>query len=329
MVGQKMLALIDMQLRQAFPEKKDQPFGGRSIILIGDFGQLPPVLDDPMFLQTLRRSPLSNNEDQRHFRDILLRLRDGETTMDDWKTLTTRFADSPDVDNCLFLDATSLLPRKVDVDEVNFNKLRSLNCPVAKVRAIHDLGGCEASRADSNMAKGLEACLLLARGARIMLRANLWTEVGLVNGSMGTIQEILFEEGKCPPFLPSAVLVEFDNYNSPSITTVENKRLVPILPIRQTWESKSIVCSRLQFPINLAWAITVHKSQGLTLPKAIVDLGEREYATGLSFVAISRVRSLKNILFHPFLFERLQRIRNSTRLQNRKSEEERLVSLIT
>lgn len=71
----------------------------------------------------------------------------------------------------------------------------------------------------------------------------------------------------------------------------------------------------------------IHKSQGLTLPKAIVDLGEREYAAGLSFVAISRVRSLKDLLFRPFSFERLQRINHSKSLQDRKKEEERLVAL--
>lgn len=122
-------------------------------------------------LDTVERQS-GDSEEQRHFRDILLRVSDGETTIDDWKTLITRFANSSDVDNSLFLEATSLLPRKTDVDEVNFNKLRLLNSPVAKIKAIHDLGGREAAKADSNTAKGLEAWLLLARGARMMLRAN-------------------------------------------------------------------------------------------------------------------------------------------------------------
>ena len=319
--------------------------------MIGDFGQLPPVINDAMYTQNLRYDSLSNDgmnaykqfrevykldvvqrqsgdsEDQCHFRDILLRLRDGETTINDWKTLTTRLTDSPNVDNRQFLDATFLLPRKADVDEVNYNKLRTLNSPIAIINAVHT--GRNASKANSNIAKGLEARLLLARGARIMLRANLWTEVGLVNGSMRIIQEILYEEGQRPPSLPNVILIEFNNYTGPAITTTEGKKLVPILPIRQTWEAKSSVCSRLQLPISLAWAITVHKSQGLTLPKAIVDFGEREYAAGLSFVAVSRIRALNDLLFRPFSFERLQRIKKSKRLQDRKIEEKRLVSLIT
>jgi len=85
------------------------------------------------------------------------------------------------------------------------------------------------------------------------------------------------------------------------------------------------VCSRLQLPICLAWAITVHKSQELTLPKAKVDLGKKEFAAGLSFVAVSRVRALGDILFRPFSFERLERIKICKKLQERRKEERRLI----
>ena len=61
MVGRRMLSLIDIRLHAAFPEHKNQPFGGRSVILIGDFGQLPPVIDVPMYAQGLARDPLSND----------------------------------------------------------------------------------------------------------------------------------------------------------------------------------------------------------------------------------------------------------------------------
>ena len=129
--------------------------------------------------------------------------------------------------------------------------------------------------------------------------------------------------------LPIAVFVKFNLYKGPSITTPEGDKVVPIVPIKRTWESKSgTLCSRFQVPICLAWAITVHKSQGLTLPKAKIDLGSKEFAAGLSFVAVSRVRSLSDIYFKQFTFERLQRIQSCRRLQERKAEEERLLSMI-
>ena len=113
------------------------------------------------------------------------------------------------------------------------------------------------------------------------------------------------------------------------IISAKGKKVVPITPIRRSWEKNTRTCSRLQISLTLAWAVTVHKSQGLTLLKAVIDLGKKEYASGLSFVAISRVYTLENILFKPFSFDRLQRIKNFKRLQERKEEEKRLVSMIS
>ena len=108
---------------------------------------------------------------------------------------------------------------------------------------------------------------------------------------MGIVQDIIFND-QGSPYLPTVVFVSFDNYEGPTITALDGTEVVPIVPIRHTWESKNgSVCSRLQLPICLAWAITVHKSQRLTLPKAKIDLGTKEFATDLSFVAVSRVRA--------------------------------------
>jgi ATP-dependent DNA helicase PIF1 len=225
-----------------------------------------------------------------------------------------------------FSGAVFILTIWDDVDRVNTDMLRTLNCPVAKISAVHT-GGGEAKKANSDVAKGLEAMLLLAKGARVMLTANVWTEGGLVNGSMGTIHDIIFVETG-PPSLPAVVFVKFDLYVGPGVRTLEGDEVVPIVPLKRTWEGKNGTCSRKQIPLCLAWAITVHKSQGLTLSKAKIDLGSREFAAGLSFVAVSRVRSLGDIYFKQFSFERLQRIQSCKRLQERKAEEERLLSMI-
>ena len=204
--------------------------------------------------------------------------------------------------------------------------LRTLNQPVAKIHAVHT-GGHKAKKANSKVAKGLKAQLLLAKSARVMLIANFWTEGGLVNGSMGTIDDIIFAETG-PPSLPAVVFVKFDLYEGPSITTPEGDNVVPIVPIKRTWKSKSEKSySRLQIPLCLAWAITVHKSQGLTLEKAKINLGSKEFAAGLSFVAVSRVRSLNDVYFKQFTFERLQRIQSCRQLQERMNEDERLISM--
>jgi ATP-dependent exoDNAse (exonuclease V) alpha subunit len=202
--------------------------------------------------------------------------------------LTTRIEDKLSIiKRSRFSDALFILIKWSEVNAVNIDRLRSLNVPVAKIQAIHT-GGKEAKKADSDTAYGLKAYILLARGARVMLTANLQTDTGLVNGSMGTVQDIIFKENQGPPSFPIAVLISFDNYKGPTIASLESKRVIPIASIRCTWNSKSeAICSRLQIPVYLVWAITVHKSQGLMLQKAIIDFGDKEFTTGLSFVAMS------------------------------------------
>jgi len=73
----------------------------------------------------------------------------------------------------------------------------------------------------------------------------------------------------------------------------------------------------------------VHKSQGLTLQKAVIDIGSKEFTASLSFVTVSQIYSIRDILFKPFDFERLQRIKDCKRLGERKDEEERLAFMIS
>lgn len=344
MIGRKVFGQVDRRLRQVFPHLSEEVLGGCSCLLIGDWGQLPPVMDLPLYT-TVSRTELSDlgsanyhlfdravvldrvmrqagkDAGQELFRDLLLRLRNAESTEDDWRHLMKRTpAEVGDVS--AFDEALRLYPTARAVAEYNASKLRANGQPIAVIKAIHT--GPDASKATSEDAGGLEPVVCLAHGARVMLSANLWVETGLVNGALGTAVAICYESGKHPPDLPVAVNVKFDSYSGPTLPD----GTVPISPLRRTWFSTTRQCSRLQLPLKLSWAITIHKSQGMTLDKVVVDIGKKEFSTGLTFVACSRVRRLSDLLFvSPFTFQRLANLRKSQRLKERRQEDARLERL--
>ena len=155
---------------------------------------------------------------------------------------------------------------------------------------------------------------------------NLCTILGLCNGATGVVIDIVFETNTQPPDLPIAVIVKFKDYTGPSFCS-DNNACVPICPITVRTEVLGKQYERQQLPLCLAWAITDHKSQGLTLELAWIDLGKSERVAGLSYVAISRVRNLSNCVIEPMSFERLQSIRKSTNFLYRIEEEQRLRNL--
>ena len=343
MVGRKFLCQVDRRLRHVFPHRADTLFGGCSCLLFGDFGQLPPVMDLPLYT-TMSRSPLSDqgssayqlfdhavvleqmmrqsgqDPDQVLFRDIL-RLRDARLTISDWEQLMKQ-TPAEVSDLAPFTNALNLIPTIEAVVEHNVAKIKASGHPVATIKAIHSR--LNASKASSEDAGGLESIICLASEARVMLTANLWVEMGLVNGAMGTVMAICYRNGESPPALPIAVTVRFDSYRGPTLPD----GTVPITPLRRTWSASGGSCSRLQLPLKLAWAITIHKAQGLTLDKVVIDIGKKEFSAGLTFVACSRVRRLKDLLFSPpFPFQRIANLSNSKRLQDRLLEDGKLVQL--
>ena len=212
--------------------------------------------------------------------------------------------------------AVHLFPTIEAVAEYSLAKLRDIiNRPIAVIKAVHS--GPKAHKASSVDAGGLDPIVYLATTARVMLIANLWVEAGLVNGALGTVVSICYQSGG-PPDLPLAVMVRFDNY--PTLPD----QTVPITPLWRTWSSTGTQCSRLQLPLKLAWAITVHKAQGLTLHKVVIDVGRKEFCSGLTFVACSRVQELNYLFIAPFPYQCLSNISKSTCLHERLNEDQRL-----
>ena len=129
---------------------------------------------------------------------------------------------------------------------------------------------------DCNLTAGLEAKLVLAVGARDMLRRNIDTNAGLVNGAIGTVLSIQTDH----------VSVQFDHISEPyDVEKVRSRFMV----------MKNYFIYRKKFPLILACAVTIHKCQGLSLDCAIVDLSDQAFSDGMAYVAISRVQTLAGL----------------------------------
>ena len=336
MVGQARLSQINRRLQQARPNFSHLPFGGLSVILAGDWRQLPPVKDLPLHSQNKGSPPQmegrilyelfnisiqlteiqrQRGESNRQFRGELERLGTGEFTEVDYDRWTTRdLAKLSAEEKTHFQNyAVKLCSMKKDTRSFNISHLKALQQPCFKIKAINSKG---AGTADSATAKGLPKELVLCKNAKVILTVNLWTESRLVNGTKGTIKYVVFNENEAPPqHQPAFLLVEFDQYTGPSFLPDEPK-LVALSAVTKTWIQKGSVLSRTMYPLMLGWAISIHKSQGeafpfllaaypytsflgMTIDRTILDLGPREYATGLTYTACTRGGGLDKMAFDP------------------------------
>ena len=344
MLGQSMMGWIDRRCRQA-SGFKDTILGGKSVILVGDPAQLPPVGDkclyhshpssdvgqeghfvykmfDKVVLLRQNHRVTGCTSQQDTFKDLLARLRNGKSTVEDWHLLLTRQpSDVQNIDD--FTEAIRLFYSNEQVNDYNRTKLLQVKKPIATIHALHSHKS--ASSLSSDEFSGLEPTVSIANGAKVMLTMNLCTEVGLCNGATGTVVHIIFQNPmQGPPDLPVAVIVHFKDYTGPSFL---QPGCVPICPVNISADVSGKHYERLQLPLRLAWAITRHKSQGLTLDKTWIDLGKSERVAGMSYVALSRVRRLLDCIIEPIPFERLQSIRNSKSFAYRLEEEEQLEQL--
>lgn len=276
----------------------NSPFGGVRLVLVGDLAQLPPVVSteeeavlfsrrykSPFFFSaaSLGRSIIAPVELSRVFRqadadfiDILSRIRLGEASPDDLDALNSR------VDQPLPTPAPIILtPTNAAADRINLKGLGRL--PGDEKLFIGAIEG-RFKLEDKKLPAPLH--LKLKPGAHVMFTQNdnakRW-----VNGTLGVVTEIS----------PDRISVEI----------AERGR--GVVDVDRTWWNQyrfsydstadrvkaEKVGSYIQFPLLLAWAVTIHKAQGKTLPAVQVDLGRGAFAPGQTYVALSRARSLETI----------------------------------
>ena len=280
-----------------------KPFGGIQLIVCGDFFQLPPVtkgmsgealipgrfaFESPIWKAShLVPVVLSKIERQTDlgFQRLLNECRIGQPSTEsvallksrqglDWKTRLIR--------------PTLLFSRNADVDSINEKNIAALNEPLHVFEAQTRLErspedptldfptGDILERLTQRLDNDANYCphLELCKGAQVMLLINKDIEAGLVNGSRGVV--IGFRVDGLP-------LVQFLHGD-------------PIAIELHEWQSNDnpTLC-RLQLPLRVAYAITIHKSQGATLDCALVDIGSSTFEFGQAYVALSRVRDLDSL----------------------------------
>ncbi|KAJ5894968.1 hypothetical protein N7495_006659 [Penicillium taxi] len=344
MIGIPALFWIDQRCREIFMCDSDKPFSGLNIILAGDFYQLPPIMSKALFDtrelptiemiagrqayhsfdKTIELTTIVRQQGDATFmfRQALEHLRLHTVTKDDWLLLSTRAQSVlTDEEIRLFDTAIRIYATHDAVDEYNLRRLRELRSPVIRLDAISI--GQGAKTASSDDAGNLLEILSISIGARIMLTENLWTAFRLVNGAFGTITEIVWPARTTDPrsTQPLALMVHFDSYTRPAFfTDTDRRKIVPILPSRREFTLNSIACSRTQFSVVLAYAITVHKAQGITVLRAVLNIKKHDFCPGLAYVAVSRVRSIEGIMFdESFDFEQFS-VRHHLSLEMRLAD---------
>lgn len=299
MVRADLLDTIDIFLR--VNREIQEPFGGVQMIFFGDLFQLPPVVSnqvEALLFQGHYETPyyFSANcfdtgfemaflelnkvyrQEGRHFLRLLEAVRTNRADFDDLEDLNERY--DPDFNPPFFY--ITLSPRNALVDKINDEKVKQLDSEVFFYNA--EIKG----RFDANRYP-TEEILHLKVDAQVMFVKND-PDRAFVNGSLGRIVELS----------KNKIRVEIEKDGQAKIIDVKKVEWEVLKYKESIAEANKIETEAVgtfkQYPIKLAWAITIHKSQGKTFDRVIINMGRGAFAPGQTYVALSRCRTLEGIV---------------------------------
>lgn len=297
MVRADVIDFIDRVLR-VYTGNMRQPFGGKQMLFVGDVFQLEPVVTgndrdvlsrcyssfyffNANVFREMNLVPIELNkvyrQEEQSFISLLDHIRLGQATQADLSLLNTRY--NPAASNSFDKDefTMTIASRREMVDSINDRHLNALPAPIITFQGqIIDDFPSNALPTDLN--------LELKVGAQVVFVKND-PERRWVNGTVAVIE-------KC---LPDCVTVRTEDGEEHEVTP-ERWSNVKYTYNEKTRKVDEIeLGSFIQLPLKLAWALTIHKSQGLTFANVIIDMGRGAFAGGQTYVALSRCRSLEGI----------------------------------
>ena len=300
MVDQKLLWYIHGRLRQLKQSRDNSPFGKVCVIAVGDLFQLPPVKGKPVYVDSLESALWMDNFKQVNLNEIMRQKEDAEFAIL-LNKLRTKERDEVLSDEDLSIlrscetgehceDAIHIYSYNRDVFAWNKEMLQKkcsdvlcIEAEDTEVNSRNKTKICEKPR-KSSYQTSLLSHLWIACDARVMLIKNVDVSKGMTNGCMGHVSEIIRPNENSKP---TCIKVKFDNDNIGTQT------------IEMFQESMGKKFSRKQFPLKLAYACTVHKVQGMTMDKAVVNL-KNIFLSGQAYVSLSRVTSLSGLVIENF-----------------------------